>query len=356
MKNDLPEVPLQLLKKLYKTLGIKGISPEQTTVQIELAGLCSANCEFCDWTRRPKEQKIFMDTELAKKCVREAKELKVSQISFHVTGEPLDHPDILDIIPHDYPIVISTNCLSLENSLARELSHMDNLLIILAVLWSEPKERRERSIANAKAYLDLNPNNRNIFLQMICSEHAVQYSSLMYETFSPYLKQLPGLQLHYKQPYTQEPERPTLGYIPANIPMKRDRRVQIDYMPTPQSCGPDCLAFAPNPSTDIIIQSDGQIKPCFKRWPYWNLGNIKDTTLAEVKMSKRLKEIRDIWCTGDPDNKLACHDCIRMAVPRGEPVWWSAEASGKPPSKLNRDQIMRSGDTIPSSEKYRLAK
>jgi len=352
MKTDLTVVPLLLLKKLYNTLRKKGIS----TVQIELAGLCSANCEFCDWTRRPKEQKIFMDTDLAKKCVREAKELNASQISFHVTGEPLDHPDISDIIPYDYPIVISTNCLSLENSLAHKLAHMDNLLIILAVLWSEPKERRERSIANAKAYLDLNPINRNIFLQMICSEHAVQYSSYMYEMFSPYLKQLPGLQLHYKQPYTQEAEHPNFGYILDNIPKREDQRVQIDYMPTPQSCGPDCLAFAPNPSTDIIIQSDGQIKPCFKRWAHWNLGNVRNTKLAEAWMSERMKEIRSIWCRGDPDNKVACHDCIRMAVPRGDPVWWSAEGSGVPPSLLNQEQAMRSGDTIPSSERYRVAK
>jgi len=152
-----------------------GIKRHPMTVQIELAGKCSATCEFCDWTKRPAHQKVFMDTELANKAVQEAIELHADQISFHITGESLDHPDILSILPWSYPILISTNCLSLEGEIAGRLARMPNLLIILAVLWSEPKEKREQSIHNAVEYLNRSPINRNISLQMICSEHAVPH-------------------------------------------------------------------------------------------------------------------------------------------------------------------------------------
>ena len=321
-----------------------------SNVQIELAGRCSAECEFCDWVRRPKEQMICMDTELAKKCVREARELGAKQISFHITGESLLHPDLLDILPRDYPILISTNCLQLEGSIARELANMENLAIILAVLWSEPEKKRITSIVNAASFLQMNPHNRLIVLQMICSKNSIPWVSFMYNYFSPYLNKLPQLQLHIKQPYTQEPERPTLGYIPEGIP--ESPRVQVDRMPTPQSCGPDCVAFSPNPSTDILIQSDGQIKPCFKRWPHWNLGNARNTSLREAWTSERFAEIRRIWSKGDPDNQLACHDCIRMAVPRGEPVWWGPGGTNVPPSALNSDQSKRSNDPNPYPKLY----
>jgi tetratricopeptide (TPR) repeat protein len=311
-------------------------------VQIELVGYCCAECEFCDWVRRPKEQMILMDTALAKKCVREARELNAGEITFHITGESLLHPDILDIMPRDYPILVSTNCFLLEGNIARELASMENLHIILAVLWSEPEKKRITSIMNASSYLQLNPRNRGIFLQLICSEHAVPWTSFMYHYFSPYLNKLPQLQLYFKQPYTQEPERPTLGYIPAGIP--EGPRVVVDRLPTPQSCGPDCMRLSPNPSTDILIQSDGQIKPCFKRWPHWNIGYAQTTSLRDAWTSERFAEIRSIWAKGDPDNQLACHDCIRMAVPRGEPVWWGPGGTNVPPFVLNSDQLKRSND------------
>ena len=323
------------------------MSTRPREVQIELAGYCNANCEFCDWTTRPHEQKMLMDTALAKKLVAEARQLEVNQITFHITGESLMHPDLFEILPRDYPILLSTNALLLDGELAQRLASMSNLIIILAVLWSEPPMRREQSVRNAQNYLLLNPRNRGIYAQIICSEHAVPFAQRMYEDFSPFQSRLPQLHLHFKQPYTQEVEHPTKGYIPTGIP--EGNRVQVDRMPTPHSCGPDCVAFSPNPDSDILVQSDGQIKPCFKRWPHWDLGYAQKTTLFEAWNSDRFAEIRKIWRMGDPDNRLACHDCIRMAVPEGPdgrrlPVWWSPAdgGSGSPLSALSPEQASRS--------------
>jgi MoaA/NifB/PqqE/SkfB family radical SAM enzyme len=297
------------------------------TVQIELVGYCSAKCEHCDWTNRPKSQQICMDTNLAKKCVKEAIELNASQISFHITGESLLHPDILEIIPTDYPSLISTNCLSLEGDLAYSLSRMSNLLIILAILWTEDNLIREKSLQNAINFLKLSPKNRGIYIQMVCSGKAMHFVKDMYNIFYQYLEKNDKIIIFYKQPYTQEPDKPTLGYFPQSIP--KHPRIIIDTMNTPQSCGPDCLKTPPNPVTDIFIQSDGELKPCFKRWNNWNLGNAKDINLKDHWKSDRLDFIRKIWEQGDPQNQLACHDCIRMAIPRNEKVWWE-DKNGKP--------------------------
>ena len=312
-------------------------------VQIELAGKCTANCEFCDWTTRPKSEQVFMETVLAKKAVREAGILKSPHVSFHVTGESLDHPDFLNILPHDMNIGLSTNCLSLEGHIADYLAEMPNINIILAILWAESGRKRMQSILNAREFLERNPVCKTISVQMVCSEHATPYAGDMKEVFSPFLGMLPQMQLFYKQPYTQEPNYysknvvPILGYIPEGI--HESARIHVDHMATPVSCGNDCLAFSPNPMSSILVQADGTIKPCFYRWPFWGLGNIRDTTLMDAWHSERLKEIRRIWYTGDPDNKQACHDCIRMVVPRGEPPWWVH--GNTPPTTLDESQALK---------------
>jgi MoaA/NifB/PqqE/SkfB family radical SAM enzyme len=340
-----------------------GIAPRhKLIVQIELSGKCSATCEFCDWMRRPNDQKRFMDTNLAKKAVKEAKELGADYISFHITGEPLDHPDLFEILPNDGYIGISTNCLSLKGNIADRLAKMRNLNLILAVLWSEPEEKRKRSLENAIAFLDKNPECADLSIQMITSEHAVPFAKFMYDTFSPYLTKLDQLRLFYKQPYVQEYEDPYLGYIPEGI--VESSRVCIDRMATPQSCGNDCLAISPNPMSSILVQVDGEIKPCFYRpndplkkkyapeayQNGWGFGNIRDHTLMEFWNSKWLKDMRKIWATGDPDNKLPCYNCIRMAVPRGKPVWW--KTTNIPPKTLDGPQSLKggTGDPYPQPE------
>lgn len=270
----------------------------------------------------------MMETDLIKKCVREARELKAEQISFHITGESTQHPDLLEVMPKDYQILLSTNCLLLEGKLAYELSQMGNLLMILAPLWCEPEEKRLKSIANAEAYLKLGVKNRLVYVQMICSENSTPRAMEMFNQFSPYLNQIPQMYMLYKQPYTQEPDHPVMGVAPVGIPAIP--RVLVPAMATPQSCGPDCMTFgyAGRPALiDLIVQSDGTIKPCFMRW-CWGLGNVRTTTLREAWESPRRKEILKAWATKDPDRETACYDCLHMAAPSDGSAWWM---KGPPP-------------------------
>jgi radical SAM protein with 4Fe4S-binding SPASM domain len=331
----------KLQNKLRKPLGIKPL--RKTIVQIELSSICSASCEFCDWTRRPKELKMYLDTDLAKKAVKEAKELEAYMITFHVLGESLLHPDLFEILPKDWYIGLSTNCLQLTGKIADDLSNMENLNLILAVLWSEPEEKRKQSIANALAFLDKNPKCIEVSVQMICSENSIKYGKEMYDIFSPYFKRLPQLKLFYKQPYSQEPDYPILGGIPEGVTERR--KVYIDRMQTPQSCGADCLAFAPNPITSILVRADGEINPCRYWNTDWRLGNIQNTTLKEAWDSDRRKEILKNWANGDPNKKQFCYECIHMHTPRGDPVWWTT--TGIPPKVLDCNQIAKGGNDDP---------
>jgi radical SAM protein with 4Fe4S-binding SPASM domain len=283
-----------------------------------------------------------MDKELAKKAVREAKEMHADHISFHVTGESLNHPDLFEILPCDTEIGLSTNCLSLTGEKAERLRRMENLRMILAVLWTSDVGKRELSCCNAIEYLESDPKNKSISLQMVTERAAEAYAVPMYKLGKSYFKKVPQLKLMYKQPYTQEKEYPTYGFIP-DVP--EGKRVTVDRMLTPQSCGTDCLAIAPNPMTSLLIQSDGEIKPCFKRVDgTWGLGNIRCVSLKEAWHSYRLAEIRSHWYHGDPDNIQACHDCIRMAEPK-EGMWYQFNCH--PPTKLDANQKKKAGNEFP---------
>lgn len=346
---------MSLMNSMLRKFGVK--TKRMFIVQIELAGKCSATCEFCDWTRRPAEQKVFLKTEWAKKAVKEAKEMGADHISFHITGESLDHPDLFDIMPHDCKIGLSTNCLSLEGETAKKISRMRNLNLILAVLWAEPEPRFSKSLENAIKFLNMNPICRTISVQMICSDHAIKHAKMMYDIFSPYLEKYPHVKLFYKQPYSQEPEYQIMGHVPEGIP--ESSRVVIDKMPTPQSCGDDCLAVTPNPMTSMLIQSDGEIKPCFYRpndpaklkftpekfHHGWGLGHISTMSLQEAWDSQWLKDMRKIWATGDPHKQLPCYDCIRMMKPRNQVKWWFDESPI--PTKLDCYQAIKGDPADP---------
>ena len=333
LKSVLPHVVLNA----RKVLGMKPPKDQIPIVQIELSGICNAGCEHCDIVRRPKEQRIYMDSFLATKAVRDAKEMKATHISFHVTGESLGHPDLFQIMPCDWDIGLSTNCLALTGENSERLRKMSNLRIILATLWTSADKIREKSLENTIAYLESMPENKTISLQMVTSLKAEPFVETLHETFLKYADRLPQLRIYCKQPYTQEVEYPTLGFIPK---LPEGKRIVVDHMNTPQSCGTDCLAVAPNPMTSMLIQTDGWIKPCFKRVTgNWGIGNIRDMTLKEAWNSERLAYIRSVWARGDPDNELDCHDCIRMAQPRN--MWWNT--TNIPPTKLDSNQKYKGG-------------
>jgi hypothetical protein len=234
---------------------------------------------------------------------------------------------------------------------------MDNMNITLAVLWAESDIKRTKSITNAINFLKLHPKCKSIQLQMICSKRSIPFAREMYSLFSHFTNELPQMKLFYKQPYTQEVDDPILGYIPTGI--IESSHVVIDKMPTPQSCGMDCLAISPNPMTSIIVQCDGEIKPCFYRpndpsrkdkvpascLTGWNMGNIKNMSLQEFWRSDKLKQMKKIWATGDPDRKLPCHHCIRMVTPRGDPVWFNT--TNVPPCELDVHQAKKGNPEDP---------
>ena len=295
---------------LNRKLGLKE-SPQ--IIQIEPCGICNISCEYCNYRLLPDSEKIMMSKDLLKKVTREALSLHPDQISFHVYGESLMNPVLLECLPKYYPIVLSTNGLALTHEKAEKLARMKNLVMILGIAWCEPESRLEKMISNAKYFLDQDPVCRCIPLQMVCSEHSVQHARRMYDTFSPYLDRVPTLELKYFPPLT----RGELGYVPGsekgyepeNIPCSD--RVKIESGPTPRhDCDvctiPDAAGAPPN---NLVIKATGDIRLCNQRGLRKSLGNVRDTTLRQAWNSDLRQHIISVWEKGDPDNEIGCYNC-----------------------------------------------
>jgi radical SAM protein with 4Fe4S-binding SPASM domain len=63
-------------------------------IYIEITNVCNLNCSFCPKTKRKPE---FMSLDLFKTAIKESKHL-CEEITLHVMGEPLIHPEIKEII------------------------------------------------------------------------------------------------------------------------------------------------------------------------------------------------------------------------------------------------------------------
>lgn len=85
-------------------------------IYIEITNICNLNCNFCPKTKRKNE---FMSLELFSKAIREAKPL-CDEITLHIMGEPLIHPQINEIVKlaeqEDVKINLTTNATLIKNN------------------------------------------------------------------------------------------------------------------------------------------------------------------------------------------------------------------------------------------------
>lgn len=94
-------------------------------VYIELTNVCNFNCAFC-----PNEimtrKKGFMKPDLAKKILDEISEINLTKkVMFHLMGEPLLHPNLLELIQYanekDIGVILNTNGSKLDDKKLKDI-------------------------------------------------------------------------------------------------------------------------------------------------------------------------------------------------------------------------------------------
>ncbi len=112
------------------TGGIPACFPSKfDRIHVELTNFCNFSCTFCPdgvMTRK----RGFMDVGLARSVLDQIAEMDLARkVTFHVMGEPLMHPRLLEIIDHAHlrglKIGLTTNGALLTESMIRELAVRD---------------------------------------------------------------------------------------------------------------------------------------------------------------------------------------------------------------------------------------
>ena len=98
-------------------------------IHLELTNLCNFSCTFCPDGRMTRRRGT-MDLALAKSALKQIAELDLSEkVTFHVMGEPMMHPRLLEIIEYAHaravPIGLTTNGALLTPEIIRALAELD---------------------------------------------------------------------------------------------------------------------------------------------------------------------------------------------------------------------------------------
>ena len=95
---------------------------------IEISNICNLQCDFCPEVERPAER---MSLALFTRVIDESKDF-VDEVTFHVMGEPLAHPEFEKFVEicatRAVPIHLTTNGTLLDHSGANDRSRADVLL------------------------------------------------------------------------------------------------------------------------------------------------------------------------------------------------------------------------------------
>jgi len=250
-------------------------------IYIEITNVCNLNCNFCPKTSRTPE---YMSESLYKKAIDESKQL-AEEITLHVMGEPLLHPEIEKIINYakekDVKINLTTNGTLIEkyqtillnktikrinfsiHSLNSNHSHEDAQKYLKDIIQFSKLAQKEREdlILIYRLWNINDTSNKNI-LDIIQTEFN---TTLKDEKNKIGIELKPNLYINYDESFNW-----------PNI--KNEVKNQTGY----------CLGL----KTHIGILSNGIVVPCcLDNNGNIPLGNIKNNTLNEILNSKKAQDM-----------------------------------------------------------------
>jgi radical SAM protein with 4Fe4S-binding SPASM domain len=261
----------------------------------------------------PKDKKGFMDFDLYKKVIDEAKDF-IYDISLLHRGESLLHPEFIKFLKYatrfDWKTKLHTNGVLLNEELAAGI--IDAQLFRLSFSFDgysadnyekiRVGAKFDKVIENIKMILKLRKKMNSPFPQIILEFIDLPNSEISNaEKREKFLKPLQDLGLDN---YVVKKVHNWAGYSNLDNPQHK-----------------------PSPCTylwhGLLVLWDGTLMPCsqdfFEHYP---LENVKDYTLKEIWNGERIVNLRRKHITGEITDLKTCSDCDRinrktiMGIPR----------------------------------------
>ncbi len=129
------------VKRMDRKIGI--IKLPVNRLHIELTNICNFSCEFCPDSRM-KRQRGNMPTEMARAIIDEAgREGIAKMVLFHVMGEPVLHPDLVDLSAYagekGLDVCITTNGSLMDGNLLHSLQDAGVRQVIVSLQTPDEK-------------------------------------------------------------------------------------------------------------------------------------------------------------------------------------------------------------------------
>ena len=263
-------------------------------IYIEITNICNLSCSFCSKVEKPRK---MLSTSEFKTIVEKVKDY-TDYIYLHVKGEPLTHPNIIELInianEYNLKVNLTTNGV-LFPKYAEELAKCENLSKINFSLHSE------NNIPNycEKIFDSVNKlaNQTVIYRLWTLKENELDEKSTII---------VDKIIKHYNldKEFIEKVKTENNIKINSTTYVDKDNEFTWPEINNYQSNG-YCYAL----KTQIAILSDGTVVPCcLDSNGQIELGNIFNNTLEEIMNSERYQNLKKSFQDRKPCEEL-CKSC-----------------------------------------------
>lgn len=271
-------------------------------LEIEITNNCNLACSICPHSRM-KRPKGFMSWETLKKAMESIpKDGKKRTTFLHMIGEPLLHPELIEMInyvsKHNFFTSISTNAMLLDNRMAQKLlnSKVDEITLALDSLNEEVynkirvKGNLQRVRHNIDNFLSLwftSDRSKKVELQVVINK--------LNESEVPTFENLYGWLNNEKNGKLRIKEYSTFAGKTKNMQPKEiaPRRFKCNKLN-------NSMAILWNGDVSICCRaSEGE---CL-------IGNLQENTLEEIWNGEKLKFYRQALKNQEFDKIQLCKNC-----------------------------------------------
>ncbi len=257
-------------------------------IYIEISNVCNLQCSFCPEVLRPKK---LMTPEQFRKVVREVKPY-AKAVTLHVMGEPLAHPQFIEILrildENNLPLILTSNGLLLER-------HLEALLkssIIKQINFS------------IHSFFDNFPDKSILPYLTKLTDFAYKFVAAHPDSFINFrlwnldtpnkadsknnalvLEKLMGLFPAPQMPESLDVREQKSYRLDRHIKLHFDTRFE---WPSLNTSSPASDGFCYGLSKQLAILTEGSVVPCcLDKEAIINLGSVLETPLHDILASER---------------------------------------------------------------------
>jgi radical SAM protein with 4Fe4S-binding SPASM domain len=294
-------------------------------LNVEPTNMCNFRCVQCALSLKEFNEIVgkrrYLSMNLYKKIVKDIKSMgKLNNLNLYGDGEPLLHPDIVEMIKiakkYDIAnaITITTNASLLTNDLSNNLinSGLDYLRISVYSIY----DNQFKKITQTKYNADLIYNNvARLFKNRMKKNKTTPFIYVkMIDTYGKENEEFLSKYSSISDEVNIETPMNWTGYKNIDLIGKIDKNHQTNTKTLEGYYGKQNISnykrICTTPFLSLTIKSDGDVCVCIVDWNRGTkVGNIARSSLSEIWYGKKLREFRKMQIEGRRHENESCKNC-----------------------------------------------